>query len=95
MKAPKEDRERLKKKLEGWKTPQIKSCYEPIAVGQKSLDGTFLKNMAHHDVGLFNTTVRVGNNMFPANVMTVREIDDIIDRHFLMFLSAFRSTFAC
>ncbi len=84
MEIDKEEKERLKRKLDGWKTPQIKSCYEPIAVGQKPTEGTFLRNMMARGVGLFNTTVRVGNNMFPSNVMTVERMEETLDRYFLI-----------
>ena len=77
-------KEKLRKKLEGWKTPQIKSCYEPIAVGQKPPSGTFLQNMIDNEVGLFNTRIKVGNNMFPSNVMTVEAIAKTIDKYFLI-----------
>jgi len=77
-------KEKLKKKLEGWKTPQIKSCYEPIAVGQKPPSGTFLQNILNNEVGLFNTKIKVGNNMFPSNVMTVEPIAETLDKYFLV-----------
>ena len=38
------EKERLNKKFKGWKTPQVKSCYEPIAMAQKPLDGTYMEN---------------------------------------------------
>ncbi|MCX8070657.1 MAG: DNA methyltransferase, partial [Thermodesulfovibrionales bacterium] len=60
----------LKKRLNGWKTPQIKSCFEPIVMAQKECDETFLNNILKHQVGLVNTEVRIGNYMFPSNVVT-------------------------
>jgi site-specific DNA-methyltransferase (adenine-specific) len=77
-------KEKLKKKLAGWKTPQIKSVYEPIVMAQKPTDGTYLKNMMDHEVGLFNTEVKIGNNMFPSNVFTVDSINEVIDKFFLL-----------
>ena len=74
----------LKKKLKGWKTPQIKSCFEPIVMAQKKPNGTFLKNILKHNVGLFNTTVKVGQNMFPSNILTIENIDEVIDKYFLL-----------
>ena len=35
-------------------------------------------------IGLFNTNVRVGDNMFPSNVLSIDKINDIIDRFFLI-----------
>ena len=75
---------KIRKKLEGWKTPQIKSCFEPIAVAQKPPEDTFLSNVLKHEVGLFNTKVRVGKNMFPSNILIVDSFDSIMDRYFLV-----------
>lgn len=75
---------RLKEKLHGWKTPQIKSCFEPIVMAQKQYEGTLLNNMLKYNVGLLNTNVPVGQNMFPSNVITTEEIDEVIDRCFLL-----------
>tara|TARA_Y100000310_G_scaffold247602_1_gene253214 strand:- start:4525 stop:5493 length:969 start_codon:yes stop_codon:yes gene_type:complete len=79
-----EDKMKLKEKLDGWKTPQIKSCFEPIVMAQKKCEGTFLSNMLKHDVGLLNTNVKVGKGMFPSNVVTTQEINEITDRCFLV-----------
>lgn len=79
-----QEKEQLKKKFENWKTPQIKSCFEPIAVAQKQKDGTFLSNMIEYEVGLFNTDARVGNKMFPANVLTAESISSTMDRYFIV-----------
>jgi site-specific DNA-methyltransferase (adenine-specific) len=77
-------KEKIKEKLSGWKTPQIKSCFEPIAMAQKPTDQTYLNNMLKHGVGLLNTNVRIGDNMYPANVFTVDSINELIDRTFLL-----------
>ncbi|MBU4332434.1 site-specific DNA-methyltransferase [Patescibacteria group bacterium] len=80
----KEEKDKLIEKYNGWKTPQIRSCFEPIVMAQKPTDGTFLKNMIKNNVGLLNTEVRVGDNMFPSNVLAVDNINEIIDKHFLI-----------
>jgi len=77
-------KEKIQEKLNGWKTPQIKSCFEPIAMAQKPADQTYLNNMLKHGVGLFNTNVRIGDNMYPANVFTVESINELIDKAFLL-----------
>lgn len=77
-------KEKIKEKLNGWKTPQIKSCFEPIAMAQKPTDQTYLNNMLKHEVGMFNTNVRIGDNMYPANVFTIDSINELIDRAFLL-----------
>lgn len=74
----------LKNKLKGWKTPQIKSCFEPIVMAQKKSEGTFLENMIKNEVGLFNTSVRIGDNMFPSNILTIENINEIMDKNFLI-----------
>jgi DNA modification methylase len=80
-----EDTKRLlKERLSGWKTPQVKSCYEPIIVAQKPYEGTFLENMLQYGVGLFHTEVRIGQNMFPANVLLVEGIEETLDKYFLV-----------
>ncbi|MBI3335100.1 MAG: site-specific DNA-methyltransferase [Candidatus Portnoybacteria bacterium] len=75
---------RLKEMLNGWKTPQIKSCFEPIMVAQKQYEGTLLDNMVKYKVGLFNTNLRVGDGMFPSNVMVSEEFDNTISKYFLV-----------
>jgi site-specific DNA-methyltransferase (adenine-specific) len=84
MKADKKVKDELKKRLNGWKTPQIKSCFEPIIMAQKQYDGTFLNNMLKHKVGLFNTNIKIGLNMFPSNVLTIENIERTIDKYFLI-----------
>ena len=78
------EKEAVKQQLEGWKTPQIKSCFEPIAMAQKPVEGGYLGNMLKHQVGLFNTQIRVGLNMYPANVLLVDPMGDTLERFFLL-----------
>jgi len=79
-----EEKEKIRKKLNGWKTPQIKSCFEPIAMAQKPVDHTYLDNMLKYEVGLLNTNVKIGDNMYPANVFTIDSINELIDKTFLL-----------
>lgn len=79
-----EEKEEIKEKFDGWKTPQLKSCFEPIVMSQKPSDGTYLNNMLKNDIGLMNTNIKVGDNMFPSNVLTVDNINEIIDKSFLI-----------
>ena len=67
-----------------WKTPMLKSSYEPIVYGQKPTNGTFLNNFYNYNVGLLNTSKKVGAGKFPSNVLTVDEISEIIDSTFLV-----------
>jgi site-specific DNA-methyltransferase (adenine-specific) len=84
MKIQQKTKEEIESKLDGWKTPQIKSCFEPIAVAQKPVDQTYLNNMLRYKVGLFNTKARLGENMYPANVFTAEIINGLIDKVFLL-----------
>lgn len=77
-------KQELNTKLADWKTPQIKSCFEPIAVAQKPPEKTYLENMRKYQVGLLNTSVKLGDNMYPSNVMSTDNIDPTIDRTFLI-----------
>lgn len=79
-----ETKKNLKDRLEGWKTPQIKSCFEPILMAQKQYEETFLKNVLKYNVGLFNIKIKVGQNMFPSNILVVNNIEDLLDRYFLI-----------
>lgn len=74
----------LKEQLNGWKTPQIKSCFEPIVMAQKECEGTFLDNMLKYNVGLVNTNIKTGEDMFPSNIVTTQEINEDIDRCFIL-----------
>lgn len=74
----------LIEKLKGWKTPQIKSCFEPIVMAQKPIEGTYLNNIIKNKVGLFNTNTRIGYGMMPANVFTTDEINEYISKVFLL-----------
>ncbi len=78
------EQEEMKNRLRGWKTPQVKSCFEPMVMAQKPTEGTYLSNMQKHRVGLINTNVRVGDGMFPANVSTTERIHELLDRVFLL-----------
>ena len=84
MPLSEDTKQSLKERLSGWKTPQVKSCYEPIIVAQKPYEGTFLENMLQHGVGLFHTEVWIGQNMFPANVLLVEGIEETLDKYFLV-----------
>jgi site-specific DNA-methyltransferase (adenine-specific) len=80
----KETKEGIKKQLSGWKTPQIKSCFEPIVMAQKEPQGTFLENFRKYNVGLLNTNVKIGRDMFPSNVVSTDKINEVIDKCFLI-----------
>ena len=84
MEIDEKTKKSIKESFKGWKTPQIKSCFEPIAMAQKLARQTYLNNMLEHEVGLFNTSIRIGDNMYPANVFTIENINELIDKAFLL-----------
>jgi len=79
-----EQKEALSNKLDGWKTPQLKSNYEPIVFGRKKTEGNNLDNVLKYEVGLLNTNVTTGDDRFPSNVISTDPISDDIDRAFLI-----------
>jgi len=68
--------------LKVYKVPKVKSCFEPIIVAQKPPEGSLLENFRKYRVGLFNTSVRFGDDKFPANVMSIESIESNIDKYF-------------
>lgn len=82
--AEEQTKENLKEHMRGWKTPQIKSCFEPIAMAQKETEGTFLDNFRKYNVGLLNTHVKIGQEMFPSNVISTDKINQVVDKCFLI-----------
>ncbi len=79
-----QEKREFKQKFIGWKTPQLKSCFEPIVMAQKPTEGTYLQNVIKNGVGLINTNLRVGDDMLPANVMSTEQLDEIVDKVFLV-----------
>lgn len=65
-----EEKEKLIKEMEGWKTPQLKPQIEPMVMAQKPKEGTFIENWIKYNVGLVNTTESL-DGMFPGNIMEV------------------------
>jgi site-specific DNA-methyltransferase (adenine-specific) len=57
-------------RMEGRKTPQLKPQIEPMVLGQKPKDGTFINNWLLHDVGLVDVSQSL-DGKFPGNVMHV------------------------
>lgn len=77
LKVTDEEKQKLKDDLAGWKTPQVKSCHEPILMAQKPIEGSFLQNHLAYGVGLVYTKTTVGDGMFPSNVAATDEFDDV------------------
>lgn len=81
-----DEREQLLRELPSWKTPQVKSCFEPIVLAQKPREGTFYHNWKKYHIGLINVKTDVGSEggMSTSNVMTDEAICEIIDKAFLV-----------
>lgn len=81
-----QDFKKLSEELLVWKTPQVKSCFEPIVMAQKPRQGTFYENWKKYHIGLVNVKSGVGlnNDMSTSNVMSTENIDTIIDQTFLI-----------
>lgn len=86
MDKPREEKDKIKKEYENFKTPMIRSCFEPICVAMKSVKGTFIQNELNFKTGLINFNNKVGKekDRVPANIITTEEIDDTYDKNFLI-----------
>lgn len=86
MDKTKDEKERIKKEYENFKTPMIRSCFEPICVAMKPVKGTFIQNELNFKTGLINFDNKVGKDKdrVPANIITTEEINDSYDKNFLI-----------
>ncbi len=86
MNKSKKEKEKLNRQFKEWKTPQVKSCHEPIAMAQKPLKGTYLENSMKYNVSLINTNIKQGlhKDMFVSNIITNELINHRIDKVFLV-----------
>jgi site-specific DNA-methyltransferase (adenine-specific) len=86
MDKTKDEKEKIKKEYLNFKTPMIRSCFEPICVAMKSVKGTFIQNELNFKTGLINFDNKVGNkkDRVPANIITTEEINDSYDKNFLI-----------
>ena len=87
MKISDSEKEKLIKEYENFKTPQIRSCFEPICVAMKPIGKlTFIKNELQFNTGLldFSQKVGVNNDHVPANIITTEEYNEIYDKNFLI-----------
>lgn len=85
MNIPEQEKEKLKKQYENYKTPQIKSCFEPICVAMKPIGKvSFIQNELNFGTGLLDFSQRVGDNRVPANIITTEEFNETYDKNFLV-----------
>ena len=87
LKISDEEKNTLINKYQDFKTPQIKSCFEPICVAMKPIGKlTFIKNELQFNTGLLDFSQKVGedNDKTPANVITTEEYTDVYNKNFLI-----------
>ncbi len=87
MKISPIEKKELKEEYKDFKTPQIKSCFEPICVAFKPIGKlTFIKNELQFKTGLLDFSQKVGKDQdrVPANVITTQEYNDTYDKNFLV-----------
>jgi site-specific DNA-methyltransferase (adenine-specific) len=87
MQITEEEKKRLIEEYKEYKTPQIRSCFEPICVAMKPLGKfTFIQNEINFKTGLLDFSQKVGidNDRVPANIITTEEYNDSYDKNFLV-----------
>ena len=87
MDMTQDEKNKLKQEYKDFKTPQIKSCFEPICVAMKPIGKvTFIQNELNYKTGLIDFSQKVGlsKDKVPANIITTELIDEIYDKNFLV-----------
>lgn len=83
-----EEKEKIKEEYKNFKTPQLKSCFEPICVAMKPLgkNMTFIQNELNFKTGLLDFSQKVGlnNDKVPANIITTEEFNELYDKNFMI-----------
>jgi site-specific DNA-methyltransferase (adenine-specific) len=79
-----EEKESMKERLTGWKTPQLKPAIEPICFAMKPIEGRFIDNMRIHGVGLLNVEQTTETGRTPSNIVTTEEINADYDSVFMV-----------
>ena len=87
MDLTQEEKQKIKEEYKDFKTPQIRSCFEPICVAMKPIGNlTFIKNELQFKTGLLDFSQKVGENKdrVPANIITTEEYAEAYDKNFLV-----------
>ncbi len=81
-----DDKEKLIEEYKNFKTPMVKSCFEPICVCMKPMSTTFIKNELNFKTGLidFSNKVGINSDRVIANIITTEKFNDIYDKNFLV-----------
>ena len=77
---------KLKQQCNNWKTPQLKPAIEPMCLAVKPIQKRYIDNFQKYGTGLMNTSdeTKTGDGYFPSNIITTEEIDDTLDKVFLV-----------
>jgi site-specific DNA-methyltransferase (adenine-specific) len=87
MNLTEEEKNKLIDEYKDYKTPQIRSCFEPICVAMKPIGKlTFIQNELQFKTGLLDFSQKVGmdNDRVPANIITTEEYNESYDKNFLV-----------
>ena len=81
-----EEKLKLIEEYKNFKTPQIRSCFEPICVAMKPITTTFIRNELKFKTGLldFSQKVGIGGDRVPANIMITEEYNELYDKNFMV-----------
>ncbi len=79
-----EEKEKLKELCNNWKTPQLKPAIEPMCLAVKPIEGRYIDNFQKYGTGLMNTSEKTGDNIFPSNIITTENINESMDKVFLV-----------
>ena len=77
---------KLIEEYKDFKTPQVRSCFEPICVAMKPMGTTFMKNELNFKTGMIDFSQKVGisHDRTPANIITTEEYNESYDKNFLV-----------
>lgn len=87
MDISQDEKDKLIEEYKDFKTPQIRSCFEPICVAMKPIGKlTFIKNELQFKTGLLDFSQKVGidNDRVPANIITTEAYNDSYDKNFMV-----------
>jgi site-specific DNA-methyltransferase (adenine-specific) len=87
MDLTQEEKEKIKEEYKDFKTPQMRSCFEPICVAMKPINKlTFIQNELQFKTGLINFSQKVGisGDRVPSNIITTEEYTEVYDKNFLI-----------
>ena len=81
-----EQKSKLKETCTNWKTPQLKPAIEPMCLAVKPIEGRYIDNFQKYGTGLMNTSdeTKTGEGFFPSNILTTEEVEESMDRVFLV-----------